>query len=102
VAQGRVLKGREIRAGTEVVVIAGEDRDPLAVVRLELLEGTAELSGHRPVDGVAPLRPVEMDRGDRAVDLDANRCAHRRLLRRWVDGQLEMAEASRWAEQPRL
>ena len=78
-AQGRVCDCGEVGTGAEVAVVAGQDRDALAIVRLELLERRPEGGRHRTVDGIASFRAVQVDDRDRTVDLHANVCANRCL-----------------------
>ena len=66
------MRGK-VGAGAKGPALAVEHRDRERLVRLERGKRRAQRPRHRPVDGVALLRPVDNDGRDRAVVLDADR-----------------------------
>ena len=64
----------QVRAGREGALAAGQDALQGVVVLVEAVSGVAQLLGGRVVDGVAPVRAVHRDDGDRpaAVALHAH------------------------------
>ena len=63
----------EVVAGAEVLALAGQDDHPDVVVGLGQVEGAVELVDELGVQGVGRLGPAQRDRGDRAVDVVADR-----------------------------
>src|SRR6185437_4348222 len=66
---GRIL-GDEIGTGTEVRSSAAEDDHPYRLVLVGLDQNADHGVEHLGVDGVALVRPVELDREDAVVQLD--------------------------------
>ena len=69
----RRTDGLEVGAGAERATVAVEDRDPLLGVGVEDPEGLGQRRSRRAVDGVAGVRAVDDDGGDRTVALHAHR-----------------------------
>jgi hypothetical protein len=68
--EGRAAR-RQVGAGAEGAAGAGDDDDANVVVAIGLVEQRRELAPHPRVVGVEPVRAVERDRGDAAVDVVA-------------------------------
>ena len=91
---------REVGAGAERAVGAGQDGDRDRVVTVEVDEHVVEQLCGRPVDGVAHLGPVDGDDANGATILDSNR--HRPSLARPAsDRPRPFALHFRWPAPPR-
>ena len=72
---------RDVGAGRERLLVAGDDHRTDGVVRVETGECMAELVDQRSVERVQHLRPVEHDQADRASRFGANACVvHQSIL----------------------
>lgn len=67
IATGFVGERGEIRAGAEGAARAEQHGRTPCRLRFETNEGGTERFGSRTVDGIAPRRPCEHDRGDAGV-----------------------------------
>src|SRR3954447_1381655 len=59
----------QVHAGAEALALAGDDADAELVGRVELVESVGHSLGHREIDGVPRIRPVEGDQQDTVASL---------------------------------